>query len=728
MEYSSVEIPSVSIVPKLQIADSYLEVSRPKEIETLLHIETELQKRKHPHFNDFYTITHPETFLFNTVPNPASPFNKYYNVTELQAITSKRLPIVSPSALLFPQLPDFKKETLRVLNIINRIHYIDAAGLLLYRQSNLNIHITKKDEYHVLGLPEMKQSPSLRKPLVFGTYTGTIPAKHLYDVFIVNLDFIEYKTIQSHLGIVSQLIKILKKGGCFLYNQQSTYLKITNDFFHILSHMFDSVQVVQLITPYKTVVCTGFRANESFERVLQEMSEAWNPDKIVQRLVGGTPEIKSIQMIQKQELLISIQRLQEIEERIKTPEQIPLYIEEAKVKAKRIYDLMKIRIPISLLFKSTDLKAMFHQPSNLNLIIRRSTNTDRINHSDLYEFRNRIEIDLFSMKREIDYVANQNQYSKITDLFKITNRVLKYPSRKIIGQSVSQAFLKMCEILHETELVNKKTISVFHLCEAPGQFILAFRHYCNHKRVQYLWEATSLKKRWNEELKKYEEEGLGDDYGLIKKYPKQWIWGADGTGDIMHIENIRGFAKKQYDIVTSDCGWPMEDFGFQEEDLLQINHGQLTAMLMCLKVGGNCVFKTFLPIMFPLSLSLFYILYMHFEKIVYFKPSLNPSSSEIYVLGIHFKGISKRVEDALCDLVQKFNPDRWLFETFEKDFIKFHTEAIQTCIENTKRSMIRSILMYHFYNPKEHIELLEKIQRKDGDEWIRKYLLFGKRS
>jgi hypothetical protein len=257
---------------------------------------------------------------------------------------------------------------------------------------------------------------------------------------------------------------------------------------------------------------------------------------------------------------------------------------------------------------------------------------------------------------------------------------------------------------------------VFHLCEAPGQFILAFRHYCNYKRIQYTWTATSLK-----------EGGIGDDYGLIKKYPTQWIWGADGTGNIMHLANIRGFAKKKYDIVTSDCGWPTQDFGFQEEELLQINHGQLTAMLMCLKVGGNCVFKTFLPIMYPLSLSLFYILYIHFEKVIYFKGMLNPSSSEIYVIGINFKGISKPVEDAMCYVVQKYNPAQWLFTTFEKDFIKFHTEAIQACIENTKKSIIRSILMYHFYDPKEHSELLQRIQQKEGSAWIQKYLLFSKK-
>jgi hypothetical protein len=105
---------------------------------------------------------------------------------------------------------------------------------------------------------------------------------------------------------------------------------------------------------------------------------------------------------------------------------------------------------------------------------------------------------------------------------------------------------------------------------------------------------------------------------------------------------------------------------------------------------------------------------------------LNPSSSEIYVLGINFKGLSKPVEDAMCHMVQKFNPNQWLFTTFEKDFIKFHSDAIQACIENTKKSIIRSILMYYYYNHKDHDQLLQRIQQKEGEDWIRKYLLFKK--
>jgi hypothetical protein len=770
MEYYHVKIASEHIIPKLQTGTTYLYVSQPKYIEDLVKENTELRKRRHPNFYDFYTITQPGTFIsvLTTIPHyykklepvekPPSPFEQYYDATELRLATSKRLPIVSPNAVLFPHLSDCNKDMIRMLNIVNMFQFIDADGLLLYRQSNVDIHVTKDDLYHILEVPDMRTTDQLRldesyikpftkKPFVYEKISGTIcdhvlTVKDPYDILIVNLnifkyleqDDTEYRNVQSYLSIATQLTNLLKKGGTFLFHQYHTYLKISNDFFHILSHMFDSVYLTKTINentihPNKTMVCTGFRANKEFEKTIRILYESWLRldascgmklgGTIIQRLLGGSPSIKSIQAIQTNDLQLSIKTLQIIEERIKMPEQIPVYIEEAKLEAKHIYDLMKVHTPITLLYKPADLKRMFYQPPILNIVVKRSNNRNRLLHSEFNDIRRQIESNLFVIKRQIDYVSDLDKYAKVTDLFKISNRVLKYSAQKIIGQPVSQAFLKMCELLHHTELVSTKKIDVFHLCEAPGQFILAFQHYCDHKKIDYKWTATTLKKNDDGTLAR-----IFDTYGLIRKYPTQWVYGADDTGNITHLVNIRSFAKKQYDIVTSDCGLPTEEFGFQEEQLLQINHGQLTAMLLCLKVGGNCVFKTFLPLIFPLNLSLFHILYIHFEKVIYFKPSLNPSSSEIYVLGINFKGLSKPVEDALCHVVQRFNPNQWLFTTFEKDFIKFHIEAVQACIENTKKSIYRSILMYHYYNPKEHDELLKRIQHKEGDAWIKKYLLF----
>ena len=37
--------------------------------------------------------------------------------------------------------------------------------------------------------------------------------------------------------------------------------------------------------------------------------------------------------------------------------------------------------------------------------------------------------------------------------------------------------------------------------------------------------------------------GLRDDYRLIKTNPQKWLWGADNTGDITRVNNIKSFKK-----------------------------------------------------------------------------------------------------------------------------------------------------------------------------------------
>jgi 23S rRNA U2552 (ribose-2'-O)-methylase RlmE/FtsJ len=292
---------------------------------------------------------------------------------------------------------------------------------------------------------------------------------------------------------------------------------------------------------------------------------------------------------------------------------IPTAQDESKITAMSFFTMMKNEIPIILLYKESDLKKMFKQPSTLKIIVEtRPITSDQMEISEIEPLLQQLESNLFIAKRQIDLLTDIEKYSEITELFKISNKKLKPIVRSISGFPVSQAYLKMCEILHETPLVNKKHIKVLHLCEAPGQFILAFKKYCNDKKITYEWNATTLKS------------GFGDNYGLIRSNKEKWLWGVDGTGDITNYMNVKSLGLIKYDVLTSDCGQMTQSFGFQEEELLHIHLGQLTATLLALKVGGNCVFKTFLPIVLPLNMSLFYIMYRCFEKIMYFKPTLNP--------------------------------------------------------------------------------------------------------
>ena len=114
-----------------------------------------------------------------------------------------------------------------------------------------------------------------------------------------------------------------------------------------------------------------------------------------------------------------------------------------------------------------------------------------------------------------------------------------------------------------------------------------------------------------------------------------------------------------------------------------------------------------------------YILYKSFEELIYFKPSLNPSSSEIYIICLNFKGNMYR--DILMTYYNKFNINTWMFDSFDENFLIKHTDAIVSLVNHVKSSIYRSIILYYYYTDK-HYKKLQSCQIKYNKSWINKYL------
>ena len=81
----------------------------------------------------------------------------------------------------------------------------------------------------------------------------------------------------------------------------------------------------------------------------------------------------------------------------------------------------------------------------------------------------------------------------------------------------------------------------------------------NTKNQLFDWNAQSLKPLKNKKV------GFGDDFGLMRKHPRRWHYGQDGTGDIRNLKNI--FYYKQFtqnvSLITSDCGIPWSEPGYE---------------------------------------------------------------------------------------------------------------------------------------------------------------------
>ena len=354
---------------------------------------------------------------------------------------------------------------------------------------------------------------------------------------------------------------------------------------------------------------------------------------------------------------------------------------------------------------------------------------------------------------------------------------------------VSNAFMKMWEILSTFDLIpplthsqHKKTpksttlststttkpnttsstpstpstpFRVFHICEAPGQMILATRYYairkCHYNMDNYDWRAQSLNPFDKVLQGEYGDAKIfGDDYGLIKNNPKRWIWGADNTGDITRTENIKWYRNYntrkwgQPHIIIGDGGLKtdLDPLLLQKLDLAQV-----IAVLACSGKGGVCVIKHFTPYIkrhkgtYEASgffIGFLYLYYLAFESVSLFKPySSNPDSGEFYVVGEGFRGIDERELDRLYEILDNFKLNSGIIkledipETFISQINQFlekmsnlNTIAIEkqnmllTCYKDDKNPKLQKYLKCDtFMNP----DNLQNIQVPRYNEWIRKY-------
>ena len=268
----------------------------------------------------------------------------------------------------------------------------------------------------------------------------------------------------------------------------------------------------------------------------------------------------------------------------------------------------------------------------------------------------------------------------------MTRGLAKFISNRYIAKLphpiVSNAFIKLWECMSIFNLVpiNKliyngdktKSFRVFHICEAPGQMILSCKYFVEQKRkniTDYQWVANSLNPFNPENKLKYGKQ-VGDDYGLIKGNPQKWLWGADNTGDITRVKNIKWFREyiknkflsgggkdlTKLDLIVGDGG-----LGTGNDTLLlqKLDLAQVIMVLACSSLGGSCVIKHFTPYItnHPETLDatsffvgFLYMYYIAFEEVSLFKPySSNPDSGEFYVVGKGFRGVEDSMQERLLE-------------------------------------------------------------------------------
>jgi 23S rRNA U2552 (ribose-2'-O)-methylase RlmE/FtsJ len=321
----------------------------------------------------------------------------------------------------------------------------------------------------------------------------------------------------------------------------------------------------------------------------------------------------------------------------------------------------------------------------------------------------------------------------------LANRIDMYQNLKYIlkkeynAEMVTNAWIKMYEILNMfSELIPiTETVKTFHLCEAPGAFIASLNHFLSNRNQKLNWYAQTLKPT-NEGLDT--DAALEDHYGLIANYPDRWLFGdkmIDDSGDITHSSVIRSYAKNpllaNIDFMTADAGLQCDptELNEQEAFLGKINMGQIICILACLPKNKSAIFKTFLPMSEPLTMSMIYLVTHLFENVKIVKPSTSHSTnSEVYIVLQKYKGITANILEILYALLDdpKITSKTLLFSQFDVKFFDSYLTNVEELINRQIKSLCRNY--YYYYNLDKINDLNEEIGKCTND-WLRLNTIFG---
>lgn len=283
---------------------------------------------------------------------------------------------------------------------------------------------------------------------------------------------------------------------------------------------------------------------------------------------------------------------------------------------------------------------------------------------DIIELINKDEYDmLINVKNKIDSLEDCKLWDKTK---KISNEyeLIYLPNKKMKTNSISRyeplsrSYFKLWEIIHDFELISiNSPIKMAGLAEGPGGFIEAcinyrkkFKNTCEKDKVYGITLKSSDKDipGWNKAT------------NFLKKNPNVEIsYGADGTGNIYNIENIKHFAslfKKDVDLITADGGFDFStNFNKQEQSSLQIIFCEIVSALSIQKKGGSFVCKVY-DTYTHMSISFLYLLNCLYDNVYLTKPfTSRPANSEKYIVCKGFLGISDKLLQKLYIIVKSWH-------------------------------------------------------------------------
>ena len=568
-----------------------------------------------------------------------------------------------------------------------------------------------------------------------------------------------YMNSQLTLSLIFLSLKKLRRGGILKIQFRELDNQITYDLISVLQYFFSDVIIYKssidnLTTPWKFLICTNFNGkDEIIFNKIEKIIIKWN------RINKNCQvDIKSydlerddylVSFLEKNNIRKSIQEFNNVEIKRKlivyndiiTTYYSLKFLDREKILeriyeknlAKTLYFLRKNNIDEKIPYKANDKKILvddfsidFNEKDIFTSISLRDDNNMSIELEqgdyETDELTN-LDNDLKFTKRLLDTLYYK-LYKEISSVRKRLDGLKNYIDKEI---DVSQAFLKLSEILEKFQLIDKKSkeLRAFHFCEAPGQFILATQNYIENKTKieNYDWIAQSL----NPYQKNKKHRGVfGDDYGLIRKYKNRWDFGKDNSGDITKSKNIRYYKDivSRSQLITSDCGLDMSDptdAVYQDKNLSYVNFCQILLVLNGIQEGSHYVSKIFLPQTHPFVIGMNYILSKCFEDVFIHKSLINSGSSEVYMVCKNFIHIENEIVEKLFEIKNKFSFSK-IFIKIPKLFLDNYTSVLRIYILRHIEHIKTNIYYYNY--PEGIIELsksIETIKKRNVKNWIKHY-------
>jgi 23S rRNA U2552 (ribose-2'-O)-methylase RlmE/FtsJ len=269
----------------------------------------------------------------------------------------------------------------------------------------------------------------------------------------------------------------------------------------------------------------------------------------------------------------------------------------------------------------------------------------------------------------------------------------KYPSPSSVCllHPLSRSYFKMIEILQIGNIWDKlpRDIRTGHVCEGPGGFIQAIYENAERNKKRILATTAMTLKPTH-----YQVPGWKRASTFLKKNTQiNVIYGADGTGDILKVDNQDSFidtSKRTVHIFTADGGVDFTmNYAAQEETIFPILVASSKIAFRCLVQGGVYILKLF-DCVSVTTRDFICSLGAAFDKWSLYKPATSrPCNSEQYFIGIGFRSINGgeilRMWDSHIMWSSKFLKDIYE-DNFYKTFMDEQNKRVEDQIVSLEKT------------------------------------------